>query len=391
MINEDIDYIEPEEDIINNAIMQPKRYINLVNIDEIDMSSTSLFDDNMIDHIEPVQENIKIKNKVQWVDKYRPKKLSQIIQQDEIIRVLNDSLKTGLLPHLLLHGPPGTGKTSTILSFAMELYGPKIFSNRVLELNASDERGIGVVRNKIITFAKSALGNNDPNYPCPPYKLIILDEADSMTVEAQSALRAVMESRSSITRFCFICNYVYQIIGPIASRCMKFRYKSITSDIMKSKLKNIMKKEKFNLGEDIMEKIIELSKGDIRSGITTLQYLKYIHNHYGQVKMKDIYETTNYLQLDLIEKLWNVIIRDDIMVIRKETLILKQSGYSVISIFEKLLYFIIKDKILSDTQKSSISSLISCTEKRLIDGSDEFIQLFNVLVHINGVYKGIIE
>ena len=132
-----------------------------------------------------------------------------------------------------------THNTSTILSIGMELFGPKKFNERVIELNASDERGINIVRNKIVTLAKMAIGANDPNYLCPPYKIIVLDEADAMTNEAQSALRKTMEDNSDITRFCFICNYINQIIDPITSRCVKFRFKPINETNMSIKLKEI--------------------------------------------------------------------------------------------------------------------------------------------------------
>jgi replication factor C subunit 2/4 len=331
----------------------------------------------------------KLSNKIPWPDKYRPKKLKDIVQQDEIINVLKKSFITGSLPHLLLHGPPGTGKTSTILSFAMELYGPNIFNKRVIELNASDERGINVVRNKIITFAKGALGNNDPNYPCPPYKIIILDEADSMTLEAQSALRAVMESLSSITRFCFICNYVNQIIEPIASRCVKFRYKPIENNIMLSKLTNIMKKEKFMLDNEILDKVLELAKGDIRSGIITLQSLKYIYDYktiqHMSVTLEDIYETTNYIRPNIIENIWHELSRPDTNILTVQRIasdIIKQC-FPLNIVLDKLINIIIRDKLLPDKIKGQIAQIISDTEKKLLDGANEYIQIFNVCASVH--------
>ena len=169
----------------------------------------------------------KCNKDIPWIEKYRPRKLDEIISQKESINILLNTLKTGELPHLLLYGSPGTGKTSSILALCNELFGPRKFEERVIELNASDERGINVVRHKIINFAKIAIGNPDEKYICPPYKIIILDEADAITKEAQAALRKVMEDTSTITRFCFICNYINQIIEPINSRCVKIRFKSI--------------------------------------------------------------------------------------------------------------------------------------------------------------------
>jgi len=353
--------------------------------------STDLFDNDMIETTLMNYNPMKgLKNKIPWVDKHRPKKLDEIVQQEEVIKVLKESLKTGDFPHMLFYGSSGTGKTSTILSFAMELYGPKIFNQRVIELNASDERGINVVRNKIITFAKTAIGNADPDYPCPPYKIIILDEADAMTMEAQSALRTVMESLSGITRFCFICNYINQIIDPIASRCMKFRFKSIDTSTMINKLTNISKKEGFPIGDDVIEKIVELSKGDIRCGIITLQYLKYIYDYQGSISLNDIYETTNYLPMNVIKEVWdrciekkNTMIKD----VKKETLLLKQKGYGINAILDKLNKIVIDCKKLNDSQKALIVFNIATAEKCLIDGANEYIQLFNVMAYIHGVYN----
>ena len=130
------------------------------------------------------------KNNKHWVEKYRPKKLANVVYQNEVISVLKKSVETGNLPHLLFYGPAGTGKTSTILALAYELFGPVKFEERVIELNASDERGISAVRNKIKLFAKMGISNPDTNYSCPPFKIIILDEADAMTSEAQEIGRA---------------------------------------------------------------------------------------------------------------------------------------------------------------------------------------------------------
>ena len=176
---------------------------------------------------------------------------------------------------MLFYGPPGTGKTSTVLALAKELYGPEMFRTRVLELNASDERGISIVREKVKDFARMQLSNPPlhykDRYPCPPYKIIILDEADSMTQDAQSALRRTMETYSKITRFCLICNYVTRIIDPLASRCSKFRFKMLDQGNAKKRLEDIAQNENVKLEDGAVDKVIECSEGDLRKAITFLQ------------------------------------------------------------------------------------------------------------------------
>ena len=156
---------------------------------------------------------------------------------------------------MIFYGPPGTGKTSTILAAAKDLFGVD-YRSRVMELNASDERGINVVRTKIKAFAQLAVGSSKAGAAAadgagassggqtpPPYKLIILDEADSMTTDAQSALRRTMETYSKVTRFCIICNYISRLIPPIASRCAKFRFKPLPAEAMVSRLGHIAQQE----------------------------------------------------------------------------------------------------------------------------------------------------
>lgn len=176
---------------------------------------------------------------------------------------------------MLFYGPPGTGKTSTILALAKELYGPEMIKSRVLELNASDERGISIVRQKVKDFARMQLTNPPAGYknkyPCPPFKIIILDEADSMTQDAQSALRRTMETYSKITRFCLICNYVTRIIDPLASRCSKFRFKSLDQSNARKRLDDIASAEGVVVEEGAIDALIQSSEGDLRKAITFLQ------------------------------------------------------------------------------------------------------------------------
>lgn len=354
------------------------------NFDDFDNSSDS---DNLDDNINIIQVK---HNNLPWVEKYRPKKLTDVIQQEEIIKILNKTIETGELPHLLLFGPPGTGKTSTILCTAMQLFGPKRIEERVLELNASDDRGIGVVRNTIISFSKIAIGTVDPDYPSPPYKIIILDEADSMTPEAQAALRKVMETMSGITRFCFICNYITQIIEPIASRCMKFRFKPINNTAIIQRLKLIAKNEKIDIKIANISKIAEIANGDARRAIMILQNLKYLSSHKKSITLQDIVSITGGVDESKFSKIWQLCLTGSILDLRNITIQICRDGYQISNILTFL-----KNKLLAsdidDISKAKIFIELSNTDRRLVESSDEFIQILNILTFINCAVKKIIR
>ena len=198
---------------------------------------------------------------IPWVEKYRPKDISNIMEQNEIIETLKECIKNSLaLPHCLFYGPPGTGKTTTALAITFQLFGPLFYKERILELNASDERGIKVVREKIKIFAKKKINDNIPKnykYKCPPYKVIILDEADAMTDESQFALRRIIEENSLTTRFFLICNYVARINKPILSRCAIYRFKNLSNNAITEMLNKICNKEKINITSKSINKIID--------------------------------------------------------------------------------------------------------------------------------------
>ncbi|KAJ1947291.1 Subunit of heteropentameric Replication factor C (RF-C), partial [Linderina pennispora] len=214
---------------------------------------------------------VHVERLVPWVEKYRPKSIESVAAQEEVVQVLRKSLETKNLPHLLFYGPPGTGKTSTILALARDMYGPEAMKTRVLELNASDERGIGVVRAKVKDFARSVVSPADSQYPSPPYKIVILDEADSMTADAQAALRRIMEKYARITRFCLVCNYVSRIIEPLASRCAKFRFKSLPREQAVARVSLVADKENVSIGKPAVEALVSASEGDLRRAIMSLQ------------------------------------------------------------------------------------------------------------------------
>lgn len=175
---------------------------------------------------------------------------------------------------MMFYGPPGTGKTSTILALARELFGAELYRQRVNELNASDERGIAVVREKIKKFAQRKIARHpDPKRTdIPPIQICILDEADSMTSDAQAALRRIIEQYSATTRFCIICNYISKIIDPLASRCVKFRFSPIAREAQIERLSLISSKEGVKVeGPKVYERLVEISQGDLRRSINMLQ------------------------------------------------------------------------------------------------------------------------
>jgi replication factor C subunit 2/4 len=334
-----------------------------------------------------IVKTFRDRNLTTWVDKYRPKHLKDIIGHDDIKDMLISSIEKGDLPHLLFHGGSGTGKTSTVTALVMQLYGPDKINNKVLELNASDENGINVVREKIIRFANIVVGSPDPKYPSPSFKIIILDEADSMTSEAQTALKKVMESTCEITRFVFICNYENKIIDAIKSRCASFRFNSIPNNLMIEKLKLIANKEHINIDDDVFTEITTICCGDARRSINTLQNIKYIPNSSNRkITKQDIYDMTSYIDNKYFDKYWDNILSYTIAELNELVIELINTGFPL-----DYLLLRIKDKVIatkmSDKQIAKIIVYIGKVERMITCGSDNYIQLFAVLAYINGIYK----
>jgi len=212
----------------------------------------------------------KIISNLMWVEKYRPIKLEQVINQKEIVNGLRNLIKNPYeIPHLLFAGPAGVGKTTTALCIARELLGED-WQRNTLELNASDERGIKMVRERVKEFAavmKLATDTKDD----VSFRIIILDEADEMTSEAQTALRRIIEDSSKTTRFIIICNYLSQIIEPIQSRCVVFRFMRLAKEDVIGYLKMICEKEGVKYEEKALSQIYGATSGDLRHSINILQ------------------------------------------------------------------------------------------------------------------------
>lgn len=329
---------------------------------------------------------------------------------------------------MLFYGPPGTGKTSTVLALAKQLYGPELVKSRVLELNASDERGISIVREKVKDFARMQLSNPPAGpagveyrkkYPCPPYKIIILDEADSMTQDAQSALRRTMETYSKITRFCLVCNYVTRIIDPLASRCSKFRFKSLDEANAGKRLEDIAKLENVKLEDGVVQTLLRCSEGDLRKAITFLQSAARLVGAVSAPQASDkkrkrpkIEDDDDAMELDSgttqpvtvrsIEEIAGVIptstIDSLITAIRpsskgtaysrvsKAVEDLIAEGWSATQVVTQLYgLLVIDDETASDLQKSRIVLCFSEADKRLVAGSDEHLTILDLCLQISGI------
>ncbi len=202
---------------------------------------------------------------IMWTEKYRPKKLDDLRGHKDIISRLKGFVSRGNLPHLLLAGPPGTGKTTALLALANDLFGPSNVSRNLLELNASDDRGIDAIRTKVKEFARTA------SYGGVPFKIICLDEADNLTSAAQHALRRTMERYVKTSRFALICNYSSKIIEPIQSRCAIFRFNPLDEKSMLDFLKHICNNEKLVYDKEGLDTVLYISEGDLRKAINIIQ------------------------------------------------------------------------------------------------------------------------
>ncbi|MEW6035952.1 MAG: replication factor C small subunit [Candidatus Micrarchaeota archaeon] len=199
-----------------------------------------------------------------WTEKYRPRKLDDVVGQTEVLKSLKAFVKARNMPNMLFSGPPGVGKTTCCLALAHELFGADLAGN-FLELNASDDRGIDIVRGKIKDFARSvSLGE-------APFKLIFLDEGDALTSDAQQALRRTMEANASVTRFIISANYSSRIIEPIQSRCAVFRFMPLSQEDVKKALEHVAKAEKLKVEEKAFEAVFYVSEGDMRRALNVLQ------------------------------------------------------------------------------------------------------------------------
>ncbi len=300
-----------------------------------------------------------------WVEKYRPKTLDEVIGQENIVKLMKSFLKQKNMPHLLFAGPPGVGKTTVALAFANELFNGQLSGN-FLELNASDERGIDVIREKVKEFAR-VIPQNDVGF-----KILFLDEADALTPEAQQALRRMMEVYSKQTRFILSCNYPSKIIEPIQSRVSILRFQPLTKKDIEKLVKRIAKEEKLELEEGVIDYLYEISEGDTRKILNILQGAAYLSK---KITLENIKKISGAVFSEEMKGLIELLRKGEFKKAREQSIkLMVEYGVSgeefLMSVYRTVLKMDIPDE-----EKAQYIEKIAEYNFRIVEGANERIQV----------------
>ncbi|MDR0372706.1 MAG: replication factor C small subunit [Nitrososphaerota archaeon] len=322
-----------------------------------------------------------------WVEKYRPKTLTEVVGLKDIVESLQAFMRNPkAMPHLMFAGVPGTGKTTLALAIARTLYGAN-WKSFTLELNASDERGIDTVRDRIKDFSRySRTGFGD----VIPFALIILDECDQMTGPAQTALRRIMEVGSRTSRFILICNQSSKIIEPIQSRCAIFRFSRVDKQAMKQHLICLAEKEGYTLIPEAADRIVDFAEGDLRHAINALQTASAYKE--GVIDEKTVSLVIGEASPSQVQKMIRKALYGDFMEARKTMYdIMGSFGFSGTEIIRQVQREIFKMSDLTAEQKADLSSIIGEYDYRITQGANSDIQLSALLAQFAKFGKGIEE
>ncbi|MCG2888055.1 MAG: replication factor C small subunit [Sulfolobales archaeon] len=308
-----------------------------------------------------------------WVEKYRPKSLDDIVNQKEIVERLKKFVAERNMPHLLFAGPPGTGKTTAALALVHDLYGDN-YKQYFLELNASDERGIDVIRNKVKEFARTVPPGD------VPFKVVLLDEADNMTADAQQALRRTMELYTQTTRFILACNYLSKIIEPIQSRTALIRFYPLKKEDVVNRLAYIAKNEGVEYDEKALETIYDITQGDMRKSINILQAA----SAYGKVTVEAVYRVLGLAQPKEVREMINLALSGKFNEARaKLRELLVNYGLSGEDIVKQVHREITGGGLqIPEELRVLLADYIGEVEFRIMEGADDEIQLSAMLARL---------
>ena len=306
-----------------------------------------------------------------WVEKYRPTKLSEIINQTEIIGSLKALIKDPTdMPHLLFSGSAGVGKTTTALCLSRQILGSNYNLNSILELNASDERGIGMVREKVKKFSKWS------GFADIPFKIIILDEADEMTSDAQTALRRIIEDAAKICRFILIANNVSKIIEPIQSRCAAFKFTSVSEQDVIARLEEIAKKEKVKTDKKGLKAIYEYTDGDLRHAINLMQATASL----GGITEENVKASAGLTKTSDVDEVLKIALSGKVVEAREKMIeLIKVYGMSESDFLKYLNSAVFKSK---HGKLSDILQVIAKYDYRILVGANSEIQLSAMLAEL---------
>jgi len=321
-----------------------------------------------------------------WVEKYRPKNLNEVVDLRDIVESLKAFMKNPkTMPHLMFAGIPGTGRTTLALCIAHELFGAN-WKNFTLELNASDERGIDTVRERIKDFSRYSRAG----FENVPFSLIVLDECDQMTGPAQTALRRIMETGSRTSRFILICNQSSKIIEPIQSRCAIYRFSRLDRQAMIDHLQWMSKQENVRLEQAAAERLVDYAEGDLRHAINALQTASAYKE--GLVDEKTVLLVIGEASPMQVQQMIRKALFGDFMEARKKMYeIMGSYGFSGSEIIRQIQREIFKMSDLTPEQKAELSNLIGEYDYRLTQGANSDIQLSALLAQFAKFGRGIEE